>query len=548
MPDLLHTLQGHDLGYLKIIAEHWGIELKAPDVHSALPGLLSAMVQKELAKEVVEALPNDAQNALQALLEKEGKITWSVFSRKFGDVRTMGAAKRDRERPDLSPASPAEILWYRALIGKAFFNLPPEPQEYAYVPDDMLALLEPISLPEPAWCGRPASPAECSHEIPATDRILDTCCTLLAALRMDISPGTEAQLAALPIPIDSLNNLLASAGIIDNENMPVPENTREFLESSRAAALNILASSWMKSTQFNELKMVPDLQSEGEWRNNPLEARKFILDQISRLPQDTWWSLSAFIQAIQDRFPDFQRPAGDYDSWFIKSKKTGEFLRGFSTWDKVDGALIRFILTGPLYWLGFLDLASPAPHKFPTAFRFSKWADALWQGNPPTDMDAENDLIKIRPGGHFILTAHSPRSIRYQIARFCRWDEKKGREYHYLLTPESLQRAQERGLKPAHLISLLKRNADSPIPPYLVNAVERWTKFGNQAEIENAVLLEVTSPEILTELKNSKSGRFIARILTPTVAILHTGGEEKIMKALFEMGYLTEFNFLSKND
>jgi hypothetical protein len=80
---------------------------------------------------------------------------------------------------------------------------------------------------------------------------------------------------------------------------------------------------------------------------------------LSQLPQDIWWNLPSFVNAIHDIQPDFQRPAGDYDSWFIRKDNSDDFLRGFSSWDEVDGALLRFLITGPLHWLGFYDLAAP---------------------------------------------------------------------------------------------------------------------------------------------------------------------------------------------
>ncbi len=43
MPDLEHTLQGHDLAFLKMVAEAWGLELSAPDAQSALPQLVEAL-------------------------------------------------------------------------------------------------------------------------------------------------------------------------------------------------------------------------------------------------------------------------------------------------------------------------------------------------------------------------------------------------------------------------------------------------------------------------------------------------------------------------
>src|SRR5579859_5992190 len=39
--------------------------------------------------------------------------------------------------------------------------------------------------------------------------------------------------------------------------------------------------------------------------------------------------------AVKEEEPDFQRPAGNYDSWYIRDAQSGEYLRGFESWDRV---------------------------------------------------------------------------------------------------------------------------------------------------------------------------------------------------------------------
>ena len=110
MPDLFHTLHEQDLGFLEIVAAAWGLELQAPDAETALPILVAGMSNRLLAQEIIETLPDAARQAMYALLNNQGQISWSLFCRRFGEVRSLGAGKRDRERPDLHPASPAEVL------------------------------------------------------------------------------------------------------------------------------------------------------------------------------------------------------------------------------------------------------------------------------------------------------------------------------------------------------------------------------------------------------------------------------------------------------
>jgi hypothetical protein len=542
MPDLSQALQGHDLGFLKIVAGAWGVELTAPDAATALPILSRALLERPLVQEVLETLPPEARQALQALMEHDGQLSWSYFCRRFGELRPMGPGKRDRERPDLKPISTTEILWYHALIGKAFLNLPPEPQEFAYIPEDLIEFLHPITADVIAPLGRPASPIECAHPITASDRILDHSCTLLAALRMGSDLASIG--SAWEMSPATLKDILYTAGMVDMNNIPVPEATRAFLEASRGDALLLLAQSWTESYDFNDLRHLPGLIFEGEWRNDALQVRKTVMGMLSQLPEESWWSLPAFIAAVHDRHPDFQRPAGDYDSWYIRRENSETYLRGYGSWDEVDGALLRYLITGPLHWLGFLDLAASEPGQAPTAFRASKWAPALWINTAPAGLPVEDRPIRANSDGRLILSNLTPRSVRYQTARFCLWEAENAAgpagEYRYQLSPASLERAQQQGLKLQHLTSLLRRSAQTPLPPDLLQALDRWEKYGNQTRLERALLLRVSSPEVLAALRKTRASRFLGEALNATTVTIKPGGENAVRNALAECGYLSD--------
>lgn len=538
MPDLTHSLQGRDLGFLRIIASLWGIDLNAPDARTALPALVNAMLDPALACEVVDALPVEAHQALAVLIQSEGRLPWAPFTRRFGGVREMGPGRRDRERPYLSPASPVETLWYRALIARGFLSGEPEPQEFAYIPDDLLERLPALAGEAKAPLGRPATPYESAAPIFISDRILDQATTLLAALRLGMEP------AALSVPeggmpTSILQNLLASAGLLDAQGLPLPEPTRDFLEAARNASLAYLYRAWADSETFNELHQLPGLKCEGEWINQPRQTRQTILSFLESIPPNTWWSIAGFVSALREMQPDFQRPAGDYDSWYIRREGSDEYLRGFAHWDEVDGALVRYLLTGPLHWLGMLDLAAPTPEAAPAAFRFSPWASALLSGALPSGFPAEDGSIQVVSDGRIRLPVNVPRATRYQIARFCQWDGESPDDYRYRITPASLERAKSQGLKLTHLLSLFKKQFTQP-PPSLVQALERWEQNGTQARLADVTILRLATPEMLTALRKSKAARFLGDPLGPTAVIVHPGAREKVIRTLVEMGYLTD--------
>ena len=539
MPDLYHTLLKYDIGHLRIIAGAWELELESSNVDSVAEELCASFLDLETVTETIEILPVEARAALISLVESNGKLEWAVFARKFGEIREMGESKRDREQPHLNPISIAEILFYRGLLAKAFFDTVKGAQEFAYIPDDLLELIEHSKnesgkIAEPL--GRLATPIERSFEIPASYRILDDATTYLAALR-----------TGKPRLKRDLQDLLTAAKIL-KKNIPQAERVKSFLEASRADALKALIEAWQSSQTFDELHLIPNIICEGEWKNQPLVTREFLLDLVNSIPQNKWWSIPAFIRAIKEKFPDYQRPAGDYDSWFIKRESDGQYLRGFAYWDQVDGALVKYFIQ-MLHWLCLADLASAEEGKDATAFRIHSIAQDGGKGK------LAGGKIVVTSNGKIVVPRFFSRAMRYQISRFCEWGDDGGRaaesdserriethpdEYQYQVTAQSLSHAKEQGLKAEQLLSLLVKYTNGTVPPALVKALKQWDVHGTEARVEKLLVLRVNRPEILDEMRKSKASKFLGEILSPTAVIVKSGAESKVMAALAEMGLLSE--------
>ena len=522
MPDLYASLLPHDLGHHRILAEFWGLTLDAVNSMEAIKELCNSMLEPKLARETVEVLPEEGRSALDALLAAGGRLPWAEFARQFGEIRQIGAGRRDREHPHRNPVSTAETLYYRGILAKAFFDTGKGTQEFAYIPDDLLEIIKQEGTgthQEPL--GRPATPVEKAHEIPASDHILDEATTLLAALRAG-KPG-------LP-PDPKLAALLQTAKLL-KKNVPQAEAVKAFLEAPRAQALSLLIEAWKTSTTFNELRLLPSIICEGEWRNPPLETRQTILNFIKAIPINQWWSLPAFLRDLKLKHPDFQRPAGDYNSWFIKRAADGQYLRGFAYWDVVDGALVRDLVQ-ILHWLGLVDLAAPQEGMDCTAFRVTSKVIH-------SRLD-EKGKIAIASSGKIFIPRLAPRAIRYQISRFCEWDEEKPDGYPYHVSARSLKHAAGQGLKAGQLLSLLVKHTHGSVPPALVKALKRWEDHGTEARAENLSVLRVSRPEVLEELRASKAGRFLGEPLGPTAVIVKSETIPRIAAALAELGLLLD--------
>jgi hypothetical protein len=546
MPNLIQSLQGRDLGHLRIVAELWGVELTAAQADLALQELAAALLDPDLVAEVTAALPAGARAALAALAEEGGRMPWAAFVRLYGELRQAGPGRRDREQIYRQPISAAEVLFYRAFLARAFFDTPAGLQEFAYVPDDLLTLIgslkeiekmaeggHPAASGESAKdaepLGRPASPKERERPLPPCDRLLDDATTFLAALRAGLPPPVSF------VPLEAVRLFLRAAGILvvsPQGDQVQAEAVRRFLEMPRAEALAWLEEAWKASEEFNELRLLPGLVCEGDWSNQPRATRRFLLDLLAAIPAGRWWSLTAFVQDIKEKYPDFQRPAGDYDSWFIKRLSDEVYLRGFSAWDEVDGALIRFLIAGPLYWLGKMLLAAPSGGEVVTAFQ----TVSARQPHVPD----ENGKLYVSSQGRITVPRLLPRAARYQIARFCEWEEARPDEYRYRVTTASLARAGRQGLKVNQLLRLLAKNAAAEIPPAFIRALKRWERSGSEARIETRAILRVSRPEVLDELRRSKAGRFLGEVLGPAAVVVKEGAVPQVLAALAELGLLVE--------
>ena len=180
-----------------------------------------------------------------------------------------------------------------------------------------------------------------------------------------------------------------------------------------------------------------------------------------------------------------------------------------------------------------VELASPEEGKEFTAFRILNVENLK-----PKNEDAK---LKISSQGKIIAPRFVPRAVRYRIARFCEWDDEvKQDEYKYHITPHSLTKAKEQGLKVEQLLTLLAKHSDVGIPPVLVKALKRWEVNGTEARAETQIVLKVSRPEVLEELRKSKAARFLGEPLGPTTVTVKSGAIQKVMDAITELGLLAE--------
>ncbi|MCD6356653.1 MAG: helicase-associated domain-containing protein [Anaerolineaceae bacterium] len=542
MLKLSEMFQDYEIDQIEMIIEQWGIEDDINPRKDKKKQVACLLTNEKLFLEIFDSLSNHDQEALKLLASEGGRISRRQFTRLFGNVREMGALKREKERPDRKPVSIAENLFYKGIIGISFFNKEGEAKEYFYLPyefNEFLNSNRKIFFQQIAPLT--VSCKKTNRIISSSDKILDHICTYLSGLRGQI-PQSELS-RFLPAEIQPfLTTLLQSLGIINADRIIIDAyKIRDLLVQERAAVFSNIYRTWVKDKRINELRLVPGLTFEGKWKNDPVKPRKKVIAFIRNL-EHKWYSKLDFIKWVYEHHPDFLRSVGEYDIWFIKDSTSNVYLNGFDNWHKVEGALLEYFLRGPFYWMGLLDLALDP--KTPTIFAFRKtdWADKLIDGKQIDYATTEADFFALQKNGDIFLPVNSQQEIRYQIARFCKWVDIQKRYYRYKIDSEAIQKARDQHISPSQIKSLLMSHAKKPIPTNIFTAIDRWGKKDNHLSIEKHTLFKVSSKKILDQIENSPAKRYLIERINRTTAIILSKDTERFKDALIELGYFADIS------
>ncbi len=561
---------------LRAIAGQWGVSLAAKQSREMAAELADHLRQTGVLARVWE--DGLCRAGLQALIAAGGRLPAPQFDRRFGEVRPFGPGRLERERPWTAPANVAEALWYRGLIGRAFEPGPAGPQAFVFIPSDVLALLaqDPRATASPVRT--PPLGVKAAEPVaftPAPTTLVDDLCTLLAYLQVTQvaadKPGglAERQRQALA------RHLLDDAGAAEGRGRfaflwglglaaglivaagrywkPDPGRARAWLSAGREAQLATLAAAWREDPNWNDLWHVPSLRPEDTgWRNDPVLARRALLRLLAEIAPDpsaereggrgerpVWWDLAAFIAGVKAHEPDFQRPTGDYTSWYLRDAASGEYLKGFESWDAVEGALIAFILQEPLHWLGLVDVA-------PGAFRFTPRGVRFLKGEEPGPEARETARLSVHADGHIDVPRAANRYQRFQTARIAAW-VSAGETYRYRFTPASLARAGKQGIQVEQVLSFLGRASGGRLPGALVQALRRWAQAGTQVRLRDMVVLQVTSAQVLEALRASPAVRpYLGEALGPLAVAVRRADWPRLEQAIRQLGYLPEVEELGE--
>ncbi|MGC8836917.1 MAG: helicase-associated domain-containing protein [Anaerolineae bacterium] len=555
MRSLRECFLSYDLALLEAIAASRGVLLEEKEPLRAAARLAEILGEEESLRKALARLGPEAWHALQTVLAAGGRVPLPMWERRWGALRPFGPGRLRREEPWRRPANVSERLWYLGLIGRAFDREGGRTVEFIFVPEDLRPVLQKLLGEQPAPpSSAPAPLASAPAEVQeAGTMLLEAGLAYLTylynwpvrvghggrlyrvhgeALRAYVTERVPGAAEGECFPF--LEALLGEAGLtVRREGRLRPESrkARAWLESSPERALDLLRGVWLTTRQWNDLWRVPTLRCEETgWQNDPRLARQALIDVLQGLSPEAWYAVDDLVQSLFQGNPDFQRPDGNYESWFIRDAETGQYLHGFASWPQVEGALLRYLLTGPLYWLGVVALGDGG-----TAFRLTD-SGARWLSGGEGVEEALPEACRLE--GMVVLVPPSlDRFQRFQLARLADW-EPGGPPYRYRLTPSSVGRALRQGVPRERMEAFLARLLQGPLPEEWSRALKAWEERAREVRLRRAAVLEVEDPQVLDQLLDDPAvRRFLGERLTARHVLLALRNIGPLHKVLQDRGY-----------
>ncbi len=573
MKSLRQSLIDYDLAQLQAIAASRGIPLQTSNRSEAVEILADALLAPAGLAIALAGLVEPEQEALRQLLEHNGRLERARFIRQYGPVRPMGPARLLREKPWQQPVNPAELLWYKGLIFKGFQLTDQGSLEFIYIPDDLQPLLatalhgQPASAPEQPQPSilQVALASPPPVRVSGVGRLRENLFSLFVYLQItpirlqhktDLTATNKAALAECLLPpawpaanrqaeLEFLLHLARRAGLLvvsHGRLKPDRDPVRSWLQSQPQQQERLLQNSWRADPTWNDLWRVPGLAPQPTgWENSPLLARAKILDYLAQLAAgpDNWYSLADFVGTLKRIDPDFQRPDGDYESWYIRDEQ-GQSLMGFDHWEQVEGALIRYLLTQPLLWLGVTELGLPGERSLPTSFRLTLSGAAFLKNQPISPLPGQKAQF-LQADHNFTVYVPAQASLydRFQLARFAELGGRQKEQTTYQITQASVGRAMRNGVTTDQMVAFLARATNNRTPLKVVETLRTWGARRSTAQIETATLLRLADETLVAELgEQPELAPLLGEVIGPKAILIPPENVTEVRRLLLELGYL----------
>lgn len=277
---------------------------------------------------------------------------------------------------------------------------------------------------------------------------------------------------------------------------------------------------WQDTPFWNEMLYLPDINVRpgpsplDAPHEEVMRARHVVIERVEHEHLGVWHDMATFIARTKLYAPYllFPRHYGPRAERYMGSSNPYgwdfRLRRGWLThregWHMVEGGFIRAVLTGPLHWLGAIEVDSETT---PTTFRLTPGALFLLDDTLPTGEEIAAGRLIVQPNFELVALAPASEALLVKLDRFA---ERVSLEHiaQYRITKASVTRAIQTGLHVEDIKTILEQASGGDVPQNVQYSLTEWERQARRIEIwRNATLLEVDESALIDELMANEQTR-----------------------------------------
>jgi XPB/Ssl2-like helicase family protein len=308
---------------------------------------------------------------------------------------------------------------------------------------------------------------------------------------------------------------------------------------------------WLDTTIWNELAYTSNIiLRPGPAPLDPaheevVHARKQVMERLLCENVGEWHEFSTFITRTRLYTPYllFPRQSGTRAERYTAGNNPYNWdfrlRRGWLTpregWYLVEGGFIRSLISGPLHWLGLVNV--DADH--PDAFRLVPDLTLITSETLQGIYEPSLGRLIVQPNFEVIALAPVSEALLIQLDRFA---ERTRLEHiaQYRLTRASVMNAIQSGLRAETIQKILEQAVGGSIPQNVQYSLIEWERQARRIELWRGVtLLEVDDAGLLDQLlTDSETRNLFGRRLAPSLVEVLTDQLPVVQEILWQRDYL----------
>lgn len=556
------------LGLLRRIGQEHGVPFTEETLRAELAeAIADALSRPGYLASYLDLLPPLEHLAVRLVAETGGQMLAHVLERRLrARVEELSS---HGEPPDVSTQNETaaqadkaitQSLLRRGVLFRSLISSGPLRGEVYYLPEEVLQALPRLDtkvVPDPRaileFRPSPTLVYQCDpsfdlfalasflrrhHSVPVQrDRDPAT------AIRLDRFQEEMAALVHEVVPHGPLDrwrflaHLAMRTGVLERlgVNLVPTRAMADLLDHDREVAVR-LWKTYLRDPTWNDVVRSGAVKIEVVGRpSDPTTARRELAGLLGVLEAGEWVTPSSLVAMVRSVAPDFMRQRYEDSASSLLDLATGAVLSGPMSWDRVEGATIRYLLSGPLYWLGIVAWGVSGDG-METVSLTEHGVACLRETSPalrpqPEQASVGDDLVVRVPRKAHLGLLYRLEPYLTLVAR--------GHISTYRLSQSSFGEAIQSGGSAQELVRLLGQLTGGPLPASVTGPIAQWTSRIGQVQVRPVVLLSIADDETARVIASAERLAPMIREKLGARAFVVSGSQvDDLVAELRDMGYV----------